>query len=1148
MKTTTILLITLFILTFSVKSQTINDDLNITNGWKFHTGDNSAFSKPEFNDNGWENIRVGAYWEAQGHEKYDGIAYYRLRINIPASLKGSHNLINCLLLSLGKIDDEDITYFNGKEIGRNNIYNFDRNYFIPFELIDWGKENVIAVRVNDTHANGGMYQGNYKIGKVERLKDLISFSSINTLIKINLTSDSLLTRTIKFKLNYPIKNLPVRFQVKITDTKTSGLIYNKSSDLEIGTTTDSVFNFTFKTKSSGWLRVNYTLTSKFLKDSITSSSLLTYKKEIRINERIVEPVVNYLIPKKEQPFDLKNIQLSGYLGGRIDANVTERLLKIDEKGILECFYNRPGNQTWVGEYAGKYLHAAARAWRNSGNPELKTQMDRIADILINCQLSDGYLGTYLPANYWTEWDVWAHAYDLQGLISYYSVTGYQPAIDTSIKIGNLLSRTFGTKPGQINIEETDIEVGMASCSVLEPMTELYRYTGDKKYLDFCNYIIAAYEHPHGPKIISTLNTIGKVNKVANAKAYEMMSNFTGLVKLYQLTGNPELLKVVKIAWNDISTYKLYITGTSSEREHFQEDFVLKADNTVNMGEGCVSTTWLQFNQVMFNLTGESKYMDEIEKTIYNHLLAAENPETGCVSYYTALQGKKPYRCDIYAHCCLASVPRGIAAIPELAITKKSDAGLNINLYTTAQLNDKINTVDGKEVAVHVEMTSQFPEKGAAEININTEKNAEFILSLRVPVWSKNYIAKVDRTDYKGIPGQYLNIITKTGNKSLKILVSFDLNSQLLDGGISYPGYVAIKTGCQILALDQSLNPEIINLDKVEIESATIKQLSSNSLPKGWFGSEIYSVNGFVDNKPIILYFVPFAEAGQTGGELRVWIKKRVLVQPTQPDSSVKPISKALVRFVPKRLDDIAWENDRIAYRIYGPALEKKDFTGSGIDVWVKSVRYPVIDNWYMKGEYHDDFGEGLDFYSVGHSRGCGGLGIWDGKKLSTSGHWESYKIDESDNKRAVFTVSYAPYKLPDGHQISEQRIVTLENGTNLNQIKCIFTCNLPEIVIGIGIAKIAGGEIYQDKEKGIMAFWPPENPKHGRIGCGVVIPAKDIVGFSEDELNYLVLIKVKTGNPFIYYAGACWSKGLDFKTFDDWKNELTRTSYPSRAK
>ena len=80
-------------------------------------------------------------------------------------------------------------------------------------------------------------------------------------------------------------------------------------------------------------------------------------------------------------------------------------------------------------------------------------------------------------------------------------------------------------------------------------------------------------------------------------------------------------------------------------EHFQEDGIMPAENKNSMGEGCVTTTWMQFNLQLLQITGDHKYSDEIERTVYNHLFAAENPQTGCVSYYTALQGVKPYKCD-----------------------------------------------------------------------------------------------------------------------------------------------------------------------------------------------------------------------------------------------------------------------------------------------------------------------------------------------------------------------------------------------------------------------------------------------------------------------------------------------------------------------
>ncbi len=777
-----------------------------------------------------------------------------------------------LTLNQGRINDENMNMATNKNVESTKGYDIDQECTIPFQLINGDKEHVSSVKVQDNGSGRGLYSGNCEIEPNDQFSKLVRIQTENLLTNCSF-AHLMLSKTVHFKFLTPFDLLSVQFKVHIFNIQTGEVVYEKTNDINIGIASDSSFTYLVNFKDSGFYKAKYSLYSKSMKDTLTSSVLLTYKLGDHSKPHVVKPLVDNKIPSQSISFDLSKIQLSGYLGDRITANINERLLNIDEKGILEGFYNRPGNQAWVGEYPGKYLHAAARAWRNSANIQLKTQMDRIADILIASQNKDGYLGTYVPKDYWTGWDVWAHKYDLLGLLSYYSVTAYKPALDASVKIGNLMCKTFGTAPGQLNIEETGEHVGMASCSILEPMTELYRITGDQKYLDFCNYILKAYDHPKGPKIITTLNTIGKVNKTANGKAYEMMSNFTGIVKLYQLTGDPKLLSAMETAWKDIVANRLYITGTCSRGEHFQDDSVLPAENSDHMGEGCVSTTWLQYNQALYNLTGEAKYIDEIEKSIYNHLLAAENPQTGCVSYYTALQGKKPFRCDIYGHCCLASVPRGIAAIPELVYTKSVLNGCFINIYSSGNFNDSLKTSDGHLIPVKLSVKSKFPESGNAEITISIPNPASFNIALRVPAWSKNYIAKAEGKAYKGTPGQYLNI-TKIWGKNAKIEITMDLNVQELDGGISYPGFVAIKSGPQILAFDQALNPEISDIANIEIENDNIHLLPKTELPSFWFGTEVYRLDASCNNKPVVLKLVPFAEAGQTGGQVRVWLKKK----------------------------------------------------------------------------------------------------------------------------------------------------------------------------------------------------------------------------------------------------------------------------------
>lgn len=845
--------------------------IDLPNEWKFQTGDSTAYSKPEYSDQSWKTIKTGNSWETQGFKDYDGVAWYRNRLILPISLKNRNSLLKSIRISLGKIADSDVTYFNGIRIGASTGRDANRAYLIPFKAINWDMENIIAIRVNNRRENGGMYAGTYSIGN-PGIDDVVFLKTNDTPTELAVSGVSEFSKTLIFNFKVPVESLKGTIKVNVYEPKSKVLIFQKEDNITVGNLSDTTYSIIVDIKEPGRYRIDYYFFSKSLTDTSKFSTLFSYVKTPRDNEKLEYPIVNLSIPGKSIPFALENIKFNGYLNDRINANLIQRLLNIDETGILECYYNRPGKQTWIGEYVGKYLHAASRAWRFSKNEQLKIQMDRIVDILISCQNDDGYLGTYVPANYWKNWDVWAHKYNLLGLLSYYSATGYKPALESSVKMGDLICRTFGELNGQLNIIESSGHMGMASTSILEPMTELYRITGDKKYLDFCYYILKAYDYDNGPKIITTLTEIGKVDKVANAKAYEMMSNLTGIVKLYQLTGDERLLKAVENAWNDISTYKLYITGTSSKGELFQEDFVLPASNDVHMGEGCVTTSWLQFSQALYNLTGECKYLDEIEKTIYNHLLAAENPQTGCVSYYTALQGKKPYRCTINAHCCLSSIPRGIAAIPELAYTKNADNGLSINLYTSGIISDKITSKDGKQIPIECTIVSKFPEEGLVTITMNPSIKGDFRLALRVPVWCRNFKVSIDGRVLIGIPGRYLNIEQLWDRKST-IQITFDLSPQVLNGGKSYPDYVAIKIGAQVLAVDQTFNPELTDLGKITLSSPKLVPLSKSLLPKGWIGSQIYSTKAFYDGKPVNLRLIPFADAGQTDGDISVWIKK-----------------------------------------------------------------------------------------------------------------------------------------------------------------------------------------------------------------------------------------------------------------------------------
>ena len=436
------------------------------------------------------------------------------------------------------------------------------------------------------------------------------------------------------------------------------------------------------------------------------------------------------------PAPYETQKIFGLLGERMRINLDKRLLGIEEDQVLAGFRQRPGVQDWIGEHAGKYLDAAANTWRFTHDPRLREQMDRIALALIACQKEDGYLGTYTDDKRWTSWDVWVHKYDLIGLLAWYRVSGDERALNSSRKVGELLIATF--ENGSHDIIKSSEHVGMAATSVLEPFCQLYRYTGDARYLQFARFIVEkAWEQPNGPKIVSSLLSTGSVFKTANAKAYEMMSDLVGLLELYRLTGEERYLKAARAAQSDIVLHRLYLTGTTSAHEHFLDDFDLPGEQKDNVGEGCATVTWLQLNWQLLRLTGEAKYAQELERTVFNQLLAAQDPATGNICYFTPLNGKKEPRTDI--NCCRSSEPRGISMIPALVWGSLRTTGapdsIAIEILTTgeAMIDD-----------VLIVSRTGYPFYGKVGLTLTPDKPHVFTLAVRVPEWAEFFRARLSK--------------------------------------------------------------------------------------------------------------------------------------------------------------------------------------------------------------------------------------------------------------------------------------------------------------------------------------------------------------------------------------------------------------------
>jgi DUF1680 family protein len=561
------------------------------------------------------------------------------------------------------------------------------------------------------------------------------------------------------------------------------------------------------------------------------------------------------------------------------ANEGNRLVKLDADRLLEGYRHRPGRQTWDGEHVGKWLHAATLAWANTGDPALRQKLDNVAAELIKCQMADGYLGTYVESGRWIEWDVWAHKYNLIGLVTYMRYTGNLEPLPACRRMADLLCQVFGEESGQRDIIKAGNHMGMAPTSVLEAMVLLYRLTAEPRYLDFCKYILRAWEQPNGPKIVSTLLTAKRVDKVGNGKAYEMLSCLNGALEYYRTTGDRQILEACLNAWQDIVANRLYVTGTASYREFFHGDFDLP--NVSNVGETCVTVTWLQFNAQLLRLTGEARFADQLERTVLNQLFGAQSCDGAAWGYYVQMAGKKPYSSNLDGHCCLSSGPRGVALIPTFATTTDAD-GVVVNLYETGTA--KLNLRDHTPLTITTD--TRYPSDEKIRLTVSLASPKSFALKLRIPAWCPNPVIEVNRKPVEGNAGADGYVaLRREWKPNDQVQLRLKLEPRLIIGDHKNEGKIAVLYGPLVLAADEALlNEKDGKLTAVGVAGPDLAALRVKPEPapdkfKSWPGAEVFAIqavarkrrDSYQDSAPAQIRLVPFADAGSGGTAYKIWL-------------------------------------------------------------------------------------------------------------------------------------------------------------------------------------------------------------------------------------------------------------------------------------
>lgn len=260
------------------------------------------------------------------------------------------------------------------------------------------------------------------------------------------------------------------------------------------------------------------------------------------------------------------------------------------------------------------------------------------------------------------------------------------------------------------------------------------------------------------------------------------------------------------------------------------------------------------------------------------------------------------------------------------------------------------------------------------------------------------------------------------------------------------------------------------------------------------------------------------------------------------------------RFVPERTDDYAWENDKVAFRVYGPVaqqmIEDKIPGGtlsSGVDAWLKRVDYPIINKWYKKatdgtGSYHEDTGEGLDNFHVGPSRGVGGIAVKVDTAYYISKNYTKWRTITTGPLRTSFYLEYANWDAA-GNEITESKVISLDLGQNFSKYETNIK-GTDEISAGLTLHD-KKGVVSGDKEKGWLSYWEPIDDSE--IGIAIVASKKYFNDFEtydvevKDLSNAYAHLNV-IDNKVVYYAGFAWKKSKQFPTKELWESHLDRFS------
>jgi len=590
------------------------------------------------------------------------------------------------------------------------------------------------------------------------------------------------------------------------------------------------------------------------------------------------------------------VRLEGWIGESVDNSIRNRVMPQDIDRIVTPFQERTEENAghWRCEYWGKWFTSAVLAAAYTQEPQDLETVRTGAKAVLATASPDGYIGTYRDGKRLEAWDVWGRKYVLLGLLADHALSGNEESLKAAQRLADLLMQE--APAGQVKLVDLGLEVvgGLPPSSILEPFALLYQRTGDHRYLEYCQNIVADWSRPgkfsaQGPRLLEHVASGVAPARIGSRKAYEMMSCFEGLCELYRITGEEEYLQAVLAFARSIEATEIMVHGSGSNQELWSGGKRLQTGILEQPVETCVTVTWMKLCEQLLRLTGDPVWADAMEVTLYNALAGAMTPDGAWWAYFSPLLGQRVpshyQHADMQLSCCVANGPRGLLLTPRWAVMGHEE-GPVVNLYEQGDYRQSLN--DGTVVTIHQE--TGYPQVGVVKLKISLDEPKRFVLRLRIPTWSAENHLVIEGEECPAQPGEYAQI-DRLWSAGDEVKLTLDMRGRAIPAPSGAPEF-AVMRGPVVLALDDRLVKPADLAVWLELDEDGELDMQPVDSPDGvrmTFGVPFQvRPTHYFHHHSLILPMCDYASAGNAwSGEnlFRVWLPQPLFLRDAYPTAT-----------------------------------------------------------------------------------------------------------------------------------------------------------------------------------------------------------------------------------------------------------------------